>query len=82
LTDDEIIQVDAFIRKNTLEKFGPIRTVKPELVFEIEFDGIHKSSRHKSGIVVLSPRITCWHHDKKIDEAGSLNSLTDLLDNS
>jgi DNA ligase-1 len=82
LTDEEIIQVNAFIRKNTLEKFGPVRTVKPELVFELEFDGIHKSSRHKSGIVVLSPRITCWHHDKKIDEAGSLNSLTDLLDNS
>jgi DNA ligase-1 len=80
LTGDEIIQVDAFIRKNTLEKFGPVRAVKPELVFQLEFDGIHKSSRHKSGIVVLSPRITRWHHDKKIDEAGSLNSLIELLD--
>ena len=82
LNDEEIIQVDAFIRKNTLEKFGPVRTVKPELVVEIEFDGIQKSSRNKSGIVVISPRITRWHHDKKIEEANSLNSLTILLNNS
>jgi DNA ligase-1 len=82
LSDEEIILVDAFIRKNTLEKFGPVRTVKPELVFELEFDGIHKSSRHKSGIVVLSPRITNWHHDKKIEEAGTLSSLTSLFENS
>jgi len=82
LTDKEIIQVDAFIRKNTLEKFGPVRTVRPELVFELEFDGIHKSSRHKSGLVVLSPRILRWLHDKKIEEAGSLNSLTAIIDNS
>ena len=82
LTDEEIIQVDSFIRKNTLGKFGPVRTVKPELVFKLEFDGIQKSSRNKSGIVVLSPHITRWHHYKKIEEAGSLNSLTILLNNS
>jgi DNA ligase-1 len=82
LTDEEIIQVDSFIRKNTLGKFGPVRTVKPELVFELEFDGIQKSSRNKSGIVVLSPRITRWHHYKKIEEASSLNSLIILLNNS
>jgi DNA ligase 1 len=81
LTDEEIIHVDTFIRKNTLEKFGPVRTIKPELVFELEFDGIQKSSRHKSGIVVQSPRIVRWHHNKKIDEAGSLNSLTIFMDN-
>jgi len=82
LNDEEIIQVDAFIRKNTLEKFGPVRTVKPELVFELEFDGIQKSSRNKSGIVVISPRIIRWHQNKKIEEASSLNSLTILLNNS
>jgi DNA ligase 1 len=75
LTDEEIIKVDAFIRNNTLEKFGPVRTVKPELVFELEFDGVQKSSKHKSGIFVHSPRITRWDHDKKIEEIGSLSSL-------
>ena len=75
LTDEEIIQVDVFIRNNTIEKFGPVRTVKPELIFELEFDGVQKSSRHKSGIFVDSPRITRWDHDRKIEEIGSLSSL-------
>jgi DNA ligase 1 len=75
LTDEEVIRVDAFIRNNTLEKFGPVRTVKPELIFELEFDGVQKSSWHKSGIFVNSPRITRWDHDKKIEEIGSLSSL-------
>jgi DNA ligase 1 len=75
LTDEEIVQVDAFIRSNTIEKFGPVRTVKPELVFELEFDGVQKSSRHKSGIIVHSPRITRWDHDRKIEEIDSLSSL-------
>jgi DNA ligase 1 len=57
LTDDEIRQVDSFIRRNTIERFGPVRTVKPELVFEIAFEGIQLSSRHKSGIAVRFPRI-------------------------
>jgi DNA ligase 1 len=75
LTDEEIIQVDAFIRNNTIEKFGPVRTVKPELIFELEFDGVQKSAKHKSGIIVQSPRITRWDHDKKIEEIGLLSSL-------
>ncbi len=55
LTDEEIRKVDAFVRRNTLEKFGPVRTVKPELVFELAFEGIQRSSRHKSGIAVRFP---------------------------
>ena len=56
LTDEEIRAVDAFVRHNTLEKFGPVRQVKPELVFELAFEGIQTSTRHKSGIAVRFPR--------------------------
>lgn len=79
LTDAEIKQVDAFIRKNTLEKFGPVRTVKPELVFEIAFEGIQASSRHKSGVAVRFPRILRWRTDKEITDADSIDRLTGLL---
>jgi DNA ligase-1 len=80
LTDEEVLLIDDFIRNNTLEKFGPVRAVKPELVFQLEFDAVQKSFRHKSGIIVQSPRIIYWHHNKNIDEIGSLNSLIALVD--
>lgn len=79
LTDEEIRKVDDFVRKNTLEKFGPVRTVKPELVFELSFEGIQLSSRHKSGIAVRFPRITKWRTDKKPQDADSLDSIKALL---
>lgn len=79
LTDKEIKEVDEFVKKNTLEKFGPVRTVKPELVFEIAFEGIAESSRHKSGVALRFPRILRWRRDKKINEADSLGSLRKLL---
>jgi DNA ligase-1 len=79
LTDAEIQQVDAFIRKNTLEKFGPVRTVKPELVFEIAFEGIQASPRHKSGIAVRFPRILRWRTDKTISDADTLETMKALL---
>lgn len=79
LTDAEIRKVDAHIRRSTVEKFGPVRTVKPELVFEIAFEGIQSSSRHKSGIAVRFPRIARWRTDKKIEDADSLDSLRALL---
>lgn len=79
LTDAEIAQVDAFIRKNTLEKFGPVRTVKPELVFELAFEDIWRSTRHKSGIAVRFPRILRWRQDKPIEEADSIETLESLL---
>jgi len=79
LTDQEITQVDRYIRANTLEKFGPVRTVKPELVFELAFEGIQRSPRHKSGIAVRFPRILRWRHDKPIEEADSLETIRALL---
>jgi DNA ligase-1 len=82
LTDEEIHQVDAFVRRNTLEKHGPVRVVKPELVFELHFEGIQASSRHKSGIAVRFPRMARWRHDKRPDEADTLDSLKRLLTTS
>jgi ATP-dependent DNA ligase len=79
LTDEEIRQVDGFIRKNTLEKFGPVRTVKPELVFELAFEGIQASTRHKSGIAVRFPRMLRWRTDKKPEEADTLERVRALL---
>lgn len=79
LTDAEIRQVDAFIRRNTMEKFGPVRTVKPELVFELAFEGIQRSSRHKSGIAVRFPRIINWRTDKQIEDADSLETIRAML---
>ncbi|MDN3581569.1 ATP-dependent DNA ligase [Mucilaginibacter flavus] len=79
LTDAEINKVDYFIKRNTIEKFGPVRTVKPELVFEIGFEGINKSTRHKSGIALRFPRILRWRQDKPKEEADTLESLKALL---
>ena len=79
LNDEEIRQVDAFVRRSTLEKFGPVRTVKPELVFELAFEGIQLSNRHKSGIAVRFPRIARWRHDKKPEDADSIETVRELL---
>lgn len=79
LTDEEIRQVDAFVRENTLEKFGPVRTVKPQLVFELGFEGLQRSTRHKSGIAVRFPRMLRWRLDKTIEEADTLDSVKQLL---
>ena len=79
LTDAEINKVDYFIKRNTLEKFGPVRTVKPELVFEIGFEGINRSNRHKSGVALRFPRILRWRKDKKKEEADTIESLKMLL---
>jgi DNA ligase-1 len=79
LTDEEIREVDAFIRRHTVEKFGPVRTVKPELVFELGFEGIQESTRHKSGIAVRFPRMLRWRKDKKPEEADTLEQVRRLL---
>ncbi|MBP3955624.1 ATP-dependent DNA ligase [Gemmata sp. G18] len=79
LTDAEIKQVDAFVRANTVEKFGPVRAVKPELVFELGFEGIQLSTRHKSGIAVRFPRMLRWRTDKKPEEADTLERVKALL---
>jgi DNA ligase-1 len=79
LTDAEIREVDAYVKKNTKEKFGPVRTVTPGLVFEIAFEGIQASPRHKSGVAIRFPRIARWRKDKTIEQANSLADLKDLL---
>ncbi len=79
LTDAEIRKVDAFVKKNTRERFGPVRSVKPELVFEIAFEGIQVSKRHKSGIALRFPRISRWRQDKPKEEANTLADLHALL---
>lgn len=79
LTDAEIVEVDAWIRKNTIEKFGPVRSVHPTLVFEIGFEGINHSPRHKSGIAVRFPRILRWRKDKPASEADQIDTLRALM---
>ncbi len=80
LTDAEIRRLDAWIRRNTLEKFGPVRVVKPEQVFELAFEGIQPSPRHKSGLAVRFPRILRWRADKPPREADSLDTLRSLME--
>ena len=79
LTDAELKEVDSWIKKNTLERFGPVRSVKPEHVFEIAFEGIAASKRHKSGVATRFPRIHRWRKDKKPDQANSLEDLKALI---
>ncbi|MEO5659033.1 MAG: ATP-dependent DNA ligase [Burkholderiales bacterium] len=79
LTDAEMARVDAVIRKTTIETFGPVRSVKPTLVFEIGFEGIARSPRHKSGIAVRFPRMLRWREDKPVTEADTLETLSALL---
>ncbi len=79
LTDKEIMEVSKFVNKNAIEKFGPVRTVKPELVFEIAFEGIGFSSRHKSGIALRFPRIVRWRRDKTVDEIDALEEVKKLI---
>ncbi|MEO8752883.1 MAG: ATP-dependent DNA ligase [Casimicrobiaceae bacterium] len=79
LTDEEFQQVDRVIRQSTLEKFGPVRSVKPSLVFELGFEGINRSARHKSGIAVRFPRMLRIRDDKPLHEADSLATLEAML---
>lgn len=82
LTDIEMKRVDAIVRKTTVEKFGPVRSVIPTMVFELGFEGISLSSRHKSGIAVRFPRMLRWREDKPLKEADTLQSLHALLPTS
>ncbi|MFN8713124.1 MAG: ATP-dependent DNA ligase [Bacteroidota bacterium] len=79
LTDAEIKEVDAFVKRNTVDKFGPVRSVKPELVFELAFEGINPSPRHRSGIALRFPRINRWRKDKTMRDADTLETLQALL---
>lgn len=79
LTDKEFNEITAWVRRNTLQRFGPVRQVRPEHVFEIAFEGIQESPRHKSGIALRFPRMARWRRDKNPQEANTLNDLKDML---
>jgi DNA ligase 1 len=80
LTDAEIRSLDAWIRRHTVERFGPVRQVEPVQVFELAFEGIQRSPRHKSGVAVRFPRIARWRKDKPASEADTMETLRALLD--
>ena len=80
LTDKEITEVDKFVKKNTKERFGPVRSVIPQLVMEIGFEDIRRSTRHKSGFAVRFPRILRWRKDKPLEDIDSMDRLQYLLD--
>ncbi|AII45172.1 hypothetical protein KR49_01665 [Synechococcus sp. KORDI-49] len=79
LDDAEILELDRWIRRNTVQRFGPARSVNCELVFEIGFEGIHPSRRHKSGLAVRFPRILRWRRDKPAGEADRLDAALNLI---
>ena len=79
LTDEEIAKLDRWIRAHTREKFGPVRSVEPEHVFELHFEGIAASPRHKSGVALRFPRIARWRSDKKPQDADTLDRLKELI---
>ncbi len=79
LTDKEMRAVDAIVHKTTVETFGPVRSLRPTLVFELGFEGIAESKRHKSGVAVRFPRMLRWRLDKPIEEADTLQTLRELL---
>ncbi len=79
LADAEIRQVDRFVRQHTQESFGPVRSVTPTLVMELAFEGLQRSTRHKSGIATRFPRIVRWRHDKLAQDANTLQELLALL---
>ncbi|GAA3952185.1 ATP-dependent DNA ligase [Allohahella marinimesophila] len=80
LTDAEIRRLDHWIRRHTIERFGPVRSVEPLQVFELAFEGIARSTRHKSGIAVRFPRISRWREDKTVDDIDTLETISALID--
>lgn len=81
LTDEEFREVDKFVRANTKERFGPVRSVTAELVFELAFENIQPSNRHKSGIAVRFPRMVRWRKDKKPADADTLSAIKAMIPN-
>ena len=80
LTDKEITELDNWVKRNTIEKFGPVRSVKPQFVFEIAFEGINSSPRHKSGVALRFPRILRWRKDKSPKDANTKDDLLQLIE--
>ncbi len=82
LSNDEIAEMDRWIRRHTRERFGPVRHVEPLQVFELGFEAVAASSRHRSGIAVRFPRMLRWRRDKKPEEADTLESVRNLLEST
>ena len=82
LSDNEMKEITTFVRNNTIETFGPVSSVNPKLVFELAFEGISNSTRHKSGIAVRFPRISRWRKDKNPEDADTLKHIKELLSDS
>ena len=80
LKDEEFREITQWVRRNTLERYGPVRAVPPAHVFEIAFEGIRSSSRHKSGIALRFPRISRWRRDKPVEEIDTLEHLQQMLE--
>ena len=80
LSDDEIVEIDRIVRATTLEKHGPVRICRPTLVMQLAFEGVARSTRHKSGLAVRFPRIVRWRRDKEPAEAGTLADLERMID--
>jgi len=83
-SDEELVQIDKYVRDNTIDRFGPVRSVKATenegLVFEVAFEGLARSTRHKSGVAMRFPRISRLRWDKPSAEADTLENLEKLLD--
>ena len=79
LNNEEIRELDGWIRKNTTEKFGPVRAVEPEQVFELHFDAVGPSTRHKSGVAMRFPRIARWKRGRAPEEANTLEDVERLI---
>jgi DNA ligase-1 len=79
LSNEEISEMDRWLRRHTRERFGPVRHVEPVQVFELGFEGIAESSRHRSGIAVRFPRMLRWRKDKKPQDADTLETVRSLL---
>jgi DNA ligase-1 len=78
-TDQELKELDAFVRDHTVDSFGPVRQVEPKLVFEVAFDSVHRSTRHKSGVAMRFPRIHRIRWDKPAEEADRLDTLMGMI---
>ena len=79
-TDEELVALDKFVRGNTIDRFGPVRSVKPTLVLEVAFDAVQRSTRHKSGVAMRFPRINRLRWDKPPREADRLDTLERMLE--
>jgi DNA ligase-1 len=79
LSDEEIAELDRWIRSHTVERFGPARAVEPVQVFELHFEGVRESTRHRSGVAVRFPRIARWRRDKGPADADTLERVREML---